>query len=129
MEELVLKVDDLENRARRSNLRLVGLPEEKEGANICAFLEKWIPEVLGEHNFPGPITIKRAHRVGRVSETGDRSSVRPRVVVMKFLNYADKSRVMKAARSADQIFCDNRRIMFFPTSRLICSSVGKCLTP
>lgn len=30
VEKLVLKVDDLENRSRRFNLRLVGLPE-KEG--------------------------------------------------------------------------------------------------
>lgn len=114
LEELVLKVDDLENRARRSNLRLVGLPEEKEGANMCTFLEKWIPEVLGEHSFPALITIERAHQIGRVNETGDRSSVRPRVVVMKFLNYADKSRVLKAARSAGHLSCDNQRISFFP---------------
>lgn len=37
----------------------------------------------------------------------------PRVVVMKFLNYADKLRVMKAARSVGQIIHDNQRIMFF----------------
>ena len=34
MEELVLKVDDLENRARRSNVRLVGLPELTEGGDV-----------------------------------------------------------------------------------------------
>ncbi|KAG7526364.1 hypothetical protein JOB18_039435 [Solea senegalensis] len=61
MEELALKVDDLENRARRSNLRLVGLPESTEGLDVCAFLEKWIPKTLCGYNFPGPLLIERAH--------------------------------------------------------------------
>lgn len=118
IEELVSKVDDLENRARRSNLRLVGLPEKVEGSDMCAFLERWIPEVLGGHNFPRPVLIERAHRIGGAgvndAEAGGRSGVRPRVVIMKFLNYADKSRVMRAARSKGEILYDNQRVMFFP---------------
>ncbi|KAI4824685.1 hypothetical protein KUCAC02_013183 [Chaenocephalus aceratus] len=67
VEELVLEVDDLENRSRRSNLCLVGMPERKEGIDMCAFLEKWIPD-LGASNFPGPLLIERAHRIGKVTE-------------------------------------------------------------
>lgn len=63
MEELTRKVDDLENRSRRFNLRLVGLLEGEEGPDMCAFLETMIPEVFGE--FPKPLLIERAHRVGR----------------------------------------------------------------
>lgn len=118
IEELVAKVDDLENRARRSNLRLVGLPEKEEGSDMCAFLERWIPEVLGAQNFPRPVLIERAHRIGGAgvndAETGGRFGVRPRVIIMKFLNYADRSRVMKAARSKGEILYDNQRVMFFP---------------
>lgn len=33
---------------------------------------------------------------------------------MKFLKYADKFRVMKAARSKGEILYDNQRVMFFP---------------
>ena len=33
---------------------------------------------------------------------------------MKFLNYADKSRVMQAARMKGPILLDNQRVMFFP---------------
>lgn len=36
----------------------------EDGSNMCAFLEKWIPEVLDEHNFPQPVLIERAHRIG-----------------------------------------------------------------
>ena len=123
IEELVAKVDDLENRARRSNLRLVGLPEKVEGTDMCAFLEKWIPEVLGVHIFPQPMLMERAHRIGRPgvnrAEAGDCPGERPRVVVMKFLNYTDKSRVMRAARS---------KSCFSPTSQLNCSKGGKFST-
>ena len=116
MEELVLKVDDLENRARRSNVRLVGLPELTEGGDVRNFLEKWIPKALGEMNFTGPLLIERAHRVGRLnSKDGSQpTATRPRVVVMKFLNYADKVRVMKAARSKGKILVDDKNVMFFP---------------
>ncbi len=113
IEELVSKVDDLENQARRSNLHLVGLPEKEERSDMCAFLEKWIPTVLGEHNFPQPVLIERAHRIGAArAEPG--ANVRPRVVIMKFLNYANRSRVIKAARSKGEILYENQRVMFFP---------------
>lgn len=97
IESLSLKVDDLENRSRRSNLRLVGLPEKIEGKDMCAFLEKLLPEILGPENFPGPLVIERAHRIGRFSEV--RSDSPPRAMIMKFLNYADKVRTLKAARA------------------------------
>ena len=116
MDELVLKVDDLENRARRSNVRLVGLPELTEGGDVRNFLEKWIPEALGEMNFTGPLLIERAHRVGRINskDGNEQTAARPRVVVMKFLNYADKVRVRKAARSKGRILVDDKNVMFFP---------------
>uniref|UniRef100_A0AAV2MQL8 Uncharacterized protein n=1 Tax=Knipowitschia caucasica TaxID=637954 RepID=A0AAV2MQL8_KNICA len=119
VEELLRKVDDLENRARRSNIRLVGLPESKEGLDMCVFLERWIPTTLGERNFPQPLVIERAHRVGRMWNNGTASgsqdpTVRPRAVVMKLLNYADKVRIMNAARSAGNVFVDGRKVMFFP---------------
>lgn len=37
IDELVLKVDNLENRSCRSNLCLVGLPEGKEGTDMVCF--------------------------------------------------------------------------------------------
>lgn len=40
------KVDDLECRSRRNNLRLVGLPEKEKGMDTCTFLKKWLPEIL-----------------------------------------------------------------------------------
>ncbi len=112
IESLSLKIDDLENRSRRSNLRLVGLPEKIEGKDMVAFLEKLLPEILGPENFPGPLVIERAHRIGRFSE--DRPDSPPRAVIMKFLNYADKVRTLKAARAKAIVMLDKRKLMFFP---------------
>lgn len=111
IESLSLKVDDLENRSRRSNLRLVGLPEKNEGKDMCAFLEKLLPEILGPENFPGPLVIERAHRIGRFPE--DRPDSPPRAVIMKFLNYADKVHTMKAARAKGTVMLDKSKLMFF----------------
>ncbi|KAK7938362.1 hypothetical protein WMY93_001688 [Mugilogobius chulae] len=113
LEALTRKVDDLENRSRRSNLRLVGLPEKAEGRDMCSFLVKWIPEVLGTVSFPGPLIIERAHRIGRPPEADSAATgpaPRPRAVVMKFLNYADKTRVMRAAREMGTVLYEGKKI-------------------
>ncbi len=63
---------DIEDRGRRNNVRLVGLPEGKEGTNVASFLRvnlsKWIPSLRGRD-----IEIDRAHRV----YDGGRGSDRP----------------------------------------------------
>lgn len=41
---LVTKTDDLENRSQCNNMRIVGIPEKEEGADPCAFMEKWHTE-------------------------------------------------------------------------------------
>ncbi len=79
---------------------------------MVAFLEKLLPEILGPENFPSPLVIERAHRIGRFSE--DRPDSPPRAVIMKFLNYADKVRTLKAARAKAIVMLDKRKLMFFP---------------
>ncbi len=61
LERLTEKMTDMEDRSRRNNVWLVGLPEGAEGSNAAGFLRvnlsKWIP--LKGHD----IEIDRAHRV------------------------------------------------------------------
>lgn len=57
---LTNKLDDLENHSRRSNLRIVNMPEKVEGNDNVGILEKWLPEVLGPATFPSPPPIERA---------------------------------------------------------------------
>ncbi|KAL4003935.1 alpha-2-macroglobulin-like protein [Sarotherodon galilaeus] len=83
-------MDDLENRSRRCNLRLVGLPEGSEGNDIVAFMETWLPSYKN-----GKIKLDRAHR-SLAPKPG--ASQRARPIIMKLHNFADKQRVMAAAR-------------------------------
>lgn len=69
---------------------------------MCAFLEKWLPEVLGTGMFPIPLVIERT--VGRVNAVNTQS----RVVIKKRLNYADKVWIMKAARMRGKIRRENK---------------------
>ncbi|GCC38325.1 hypothetical protein chiPu_0016839 [Chiloscyllium punctatum] len=41
------QVDDLENKSRRKNVWLVGLPVHEEGEDLVGYLEKWLPNFLG----------------------------------------------------------------------------------
>ncbi len=38
----------------------------------------------------------------------------PKVMIVKFLDYRDKERVMRAARAKKNVLFQNHRIMFFP---------------
>lgn len=104
---LTERIDDLENRHRRSNLCIVGLPEGRE---VEIFLEKWIPEVLRAENFPAPVIIERSHRILRPKHN---SPPVPRPLILKFLNYRDKGHVMRAARAKEKIMYGEQHIMFF----------------
>lgn len=69
MEKLIThlkdKTDDLENRSRRSNIRIINVPEQAEGRDAVGFLEKFIPEMLGKDNFTSPVILERAHCIGK----------------------------------------------------------------
>lgn len=82
-----------EDRNRRDNLRIINLPESQGQTNMLAFLNEtlpvWFPTLAGEK-----IEIMRAHRIG--SERAPRAP--PRTVIVKFLRFTDRDRILKAAR-------------------------------
>lgn len=45
------RLEDLENRLRRNNVRLVGLPEWVEGNTPVEFIEKWLLATMGAEHF------------------------------------------------------------------------------
>lgn len=92
-------LDDIENRGRRKNLRIIGLPENAEGTNPTAYLQTWIPEFLGIETKSGMLKLERAHRIfmPKADARG-----RPRPLIVRFHNFQDKQRVMDASRRAAQ---------------------------
>ncbi len=110
MEKLIThskdKTDDLENRSRRSDMRILNIPEKSEGHDAVEFLERFVPHLLGEDNFNSPVILERAHCVGKTSD-------RPRALVAKFLNFRDKEKVLQLARSKGEITYENKRMSFY----------------
>lgn len=89
------RAEDLENRGRRKNIRIVGLPEGVEGDNPTRFFESWLPKALSIASKAGRIKLERAHRslAPKPSPTQ-----RPRPILVRFHNFQDKQQVLNAAR-------------------------------
>ncbi len=60
LERLAEKMTDMEDKSRRNNIRLVGLPEGMEGSDVAGFLRinlsRWIPSLKGRDNRDWPST-------------------------------------------------------------------------
>ena len=57
------RAEDAEGRNRRSNLLIVGLPEEMEGRDPLSFLEDWIKSFMPKDSLTPFFSLERAHRV------------------------------------------------------------------
>ncbi len=90
LERLTVKMTDMEDRSRRNNVRLVGLPEGAEGSNAAGFLRvnlsKWIPS-LRDRN----IETDRAHRV----YDGRKNSDRLHTLIFRVLRWHDRSEILR----------------------------------
>ena len=95
-EELEDKVSDLEDRSRRNNLRFDGIIEE-EGESWEITESKVMNVIKQDLNIEENIKIERAHRSGRIYRQ-DNSKNDKRTIVIKFLNYKDKERVLHTYR-------------------------------
>ena len=99
------KVDDLENRSRRLNLRVVGIPERVEGSNPVAFITHFLEEIFGEKKFSTPL-LARAHRLGPAKSEAN-GNQRPRVFIVAFHNFQDKQRIIVQRRQREMEFRGN----------------------
>lgn len=57
-----LKSDDIVNRLRPNDFRIVGLPEKTEGRDPTEFVENWLLEVFEREVFTSPYLVEWAHR-------------------------------------------------------------------
>ncbi|OCT56176.1 hypothetical protein XELAEV_18000711mg [Xenopus laevis] len=63
-QELKLKVDDLENRSRRNNLRFINITESFQNDSLSMLISKAIPIKLGLPQDCQCFKIERLHRIG-----------------------------------------------------------------
>lgn len=107
---LKLKVDDLEGRSRRNNIKIIGIPEQEEGGKPTEFIEALIPNLFGSDSFPSPVVIDRAHRTLRPPPTaGDK----PRAIIARVHFYREKELILRLRRDR-QLQYKGNKVLIFP---------------
>ncbi|KAL1247028.1 hypothetical protein QQF64_034465 [Cirrhinus molitorella] len=94
-EKLRAKLDNLENRARRNNIRVIVIPEGSEGSHPSAFIEALLLEVFGEQNFARKPEVDRAHRSLAPPPKPNQA---PRPFIMRMHHYQMRELVLCLAR-------------------------------
>lgn len=108
---LQARAEDAENRSRRNNVRILGLPERVEGSTPEQFVEQLMKEVLAPIVFSPSFVVERAHRVPtRPLPPG----APPRPFILKLLNYRDRDLILSAARRKGDIAYENSKLSFYP---------------
>ena len=89
------KVIKLEDRSRRNNLRIDGIPESyKETWDDC---DNKVQDLFDNKLGIGNVVIERVHRVFSTNDQDARGNkdLRPKTIVLKLLNYKDKVKVFR----------------------------------
>lgn len=100
------KLTDLESRSRRNNLRIFGVPEETEKGSVTQFVEEIIRSKL---DIETDCQIQRAHRALAPKPKTDQP---PRAIMVNFLQYNTKEKVLRRAWEKKIITLGERRIFF-----------------
>lgn len=108
--DLKLKLDDLENRLRRQNVRIIGIPEGSDGQNPVTFMSSMFTKLFGEDAFERPPEIDRAHCVGQKSQ---RNSF-PRHMVVRLHRYQTKELILKLSRERGHLEFNGTVVRVFP---------------
>ncbi|KAJ1189512.1 hypothetical protein NDU88_006257 [Pleurodeles waltl] len=95
LRSLQAKVIDLDDKSRRDNFRLFGIPEHKEGSDIKMFLKNLLPKLTGL-GFSPPLEFQRVHRIGPLHKA---TSDKPRPIIACFLHHEHACQIISAAKS------------------------------
>uniref|UniRef100_H3AG89 L1 transposable element RRM domain-containing protein n=1 Tax=Latimeria chalumnae TaxID=7897 RepID=H3AG89_LATCH len=106
------RLQDLENRSRRNNIRVLGVPEGSEEGfpSGPAFLMSLLQEILQLE--PGvSFEIERALR-----SLGPRPGFgqRPRLIIARFLRFLDRNKVLQLSRGKGELTWRRGKVMIFP---------------
>ncbi|KAI4894558.1 hypothetical protein NFI96_004454 [Prochilodus magdalenae] len=89
------KIEDLEGRSRRNNIRIIGVPEGAEGKRPTDFVAELLPKLLGEENFNLPLVVDRAHRS---LQPRPADGARPRPIIARIHLFQVKEKIMQLRR-------------------------------
>ncbi|KAJ1192251.1 hypothetical protein NDU88_001563 [Pleurodeles waltl] len=100
------KLTDMEDRSRRDNIRVLGIPENEEGLDMQAFLTSTLPKMISL-DFDPPLEFQRAHRIG--PKRSDNSS-RPRLIIACLLQHNQTRQILQVARNHGPFRIDQHEI-------------------
>uniref|UniRef100_A0A3B4XDC6 Uncharacterized protein n=1 Tax=Seriola lalandi dorsalis TaxID=1841481 RepID=A0A3B4XDC6_SERLL len=103
------KLDDLEARSRRQNIRIIGIKEKAENSRPTEFVAKLLPELLGKELFDHPVDVDRAHRIAAPAKDG-----KPRAIIARLHRFQVKELVLRLAREKAPLRYDGRPVYIFP---------------
>ncbi|KAJ4946827.1 hypothetical protein JOQ06_008870 [Pogonophryne albipinna] len=107
--KLQLKTDDLENRGRRCNLRIVGIPEGVEQGNPTTLISNMLHELFaGLEKAP---VLDRAHRV---PASRPKDGERPRSFLCKVHLFQVKEEILKLSRQKGKLVLGGTQMFIFP---------------
>ncbi|KAI4880552.1 hypothetical protein NFI96_007352 [Prochilodus magdalenae] len=109
-ELLRLKLDDLEGRSRRNNIKIVGVPEGEEKGKPTEFVTGLLPKLLGATHFAEPLIVDRAHCVLQPKPP---EGAKPRTIIARVHFYTEKERILqlRAGRNLDY---NGHKVYIFP---------------
>lgn len=97
---LVDCIDDLENRSKRVNLRIINVPEDSEttgDSDMVTFVSTLLKDTMG-NLFTTPPELDRAHWA---------LAQKPRPIIVAFHRYQDRECALRWARQNDVIYEGN----------------------
>lgn len=109
MKALESRAEDNENRRRRNNLRVVGLPEGAEDQDSTIFTEHLLRTLLPWVQFSPQFAVKRAHSMLPVQ--GPQGSP-PRTFYFRLLNFQDLA--LQEAQKVEELRFFKTKCMLFP---------------
>lgn len=123
--QLHLLIDDLENRNRRRNIRIRGLPEATRQADLKLTVTAIFNDFL-ERPTETPVAIDRVHRtLGPRDPTEDR----PRDILCCLHNYSVKEDILQRAWRRGNIDFDGAQITLLPDVSRRTLQMRRCLKP
>lgn len=105
---LTAKQDDMENRLRRNNIRVYGIPEEAEGKEMVPFMVEFFRTTLTLKD-DLEIKLERAHRA---IAPKPKTKASTRSIIVRFLDFSVKQAVLQQAWKQRDITFQGQKVYF-----------------
>lgn len=125
MFELHRHVEDLDNRGRRHNIRVRGIPESIDPNSIQQTLCTLFNDLIGRPT-DSPIDMERAHRALRPQP---RENEPPRDIVCCLVNFPLKEEILRKARERGRVIFNGTEVKLFQDLSQITLQNRRALRP